>query len=328
MMKLSKRVDRALKLLLSLIITVGGLVGFCLYYYQAPGPLSEPKTVLFKRGMGFEAIVDHMAEEGVLRYPLLFKGIAVIVGDARKFKAGEYAFSATITPKLVMDMIAEGRVVVHKITVPEGFTVREVLALLDKEELLEGQIKGEVPEGSLLPQTYHFSYGDERAMMIERMRTGMRQNLEELWKSRKEGLPLKTPQEALTLASIVEKETGVPSERGRVAAVFINRLRKGIKLQSDPTVVYGIEREKGPMGRSLTLTDLRTPTPYNTYTIDALPPAPIANPGRASLEAVLNPPDTQELYFVATGTGGHNFASTLAQHNANVAAYRKKLQQR
>ena len=321
MMKMSRKLEYTLKALLALAIIVGGVIGFSIYYYTSSGPLSEPKTVLFKRGMGFEAIVDRMGEQQVIRYPMLFKALAVIVGDARKFKAGEYAFSATITPKLVMDMMAEGRVVVHKLTLPEGFSTREALALLAKEELLDGDIKGDIPEGSLLPETYHFTYGDERAMLVERMRGGMKQTLDELWKKRKEGLPFKTPQEALVMASIVEKETGVSSERGRVASVFINRLRKGIKLQSDPTTAYGLKKE----GQGLTLSDLRSDTPYNTYVIDGLPPTPICNPGRASLEAVLNPPDTNDLYFVATGTGGHNFAATLKEHNANVAAYRKMM---
>jgi UPF0755 protein len=155
------------------------------------------------------------------------------------------------------------------------------------------------------------------------MRVGMKKELAALWAKRKDGLPFKTPEEALILASIVEKETGVGSERGRVAAVFINRLRIGMKLQTDPTVAYGIEQQTGqPLGRSLTLNDLQKPTPYNTYTIDGLPPTPIANPGRAALEGTLNPPDTKEIYFVATGNGGHHFAATLAEHNANVAAYR------
>ncbi|NBX02873.1 MAG: endolytic transglycosylase MltG [Alphaproteobacteria bacterium] len=305
------------------------MLAYAAYYYDAPGPLSEPKAVLFKRGMGFEAIVDKMADEGVIRHPLLFKVMAVAVGDARKFKAGEYDFSATITPKLVMDMIAEGRVVVHKVTLPEGFSVREVVELLAKEPLLEGDVPQGIEEGSLLPETYHFTYGDSRAEVIGRMQNGMRQTMNELWSKRAPDLPFTKPEQAATLASIVEKETGVASERGRVAAVFINRLRLGMPLQSDPTVAYGIEKQLGkPMERSLTLSDLRSATEYNTYVIPALPPAPIANFGRAALEAVLNPPQTKELYFVATGTGGHNFATTLAEHNANVAAYRAKLKQR
>jgi len=304
----------------------GVLCGICLvayahFYYTASGPLSEPKTVLFKRGTGFEEIVDNMAEAEVIRHPLLFKVIAVLLGDARKFKAGEYEFSAAISPKLVMDMIAAGRVVVHKLTVPEGLTVKQVLALLDAEPMLEGQVRDTIPEGSLLPQTYHFTYGDDRNLLVGRMRSGMTQTIEELWPTRKPGLPLETAAQAVTLASIVEKETGLDHERGRVAAVFINRLRLGMKLQSDPTVIYGIE-QSGNLGRSLTFSDLRTPSAYNTYVIAGLPPGPIANPGRASIEAVLNPPITKELYFVATGTGGHNFATTLAQHNINVSKYR------
>ncbi len=320
------------KIFMKCVLLLTGIVLMCAayaaYYYEASGPLSEPKNVLFKRGMGFQAIVDKMADEGVIQHPLLFKVIAAASGDARKFKAGEYEFSATITPKLVMDMIAEGRVVVHKVTVPEGYNLREVIALLDKEPLLEGDVPPGVSEGGILPETYHFTYGDSRAEVISRMQSGMRQTLSELWEKRKEGLPISTPEQALTLASIVEKETGVPEERGRVAAVFINRLRMGMPLQSDPTVVYGIEKQTGkPMERSLVLSDLRAPTDYNTYVIPGLPPGPIANPGRASLEAVLNPPETKELYFVATGTGGHHFAETLKQHNANVAAYRSKLRE-
>ena len=322
MMKMPHSLVLTLKGLLALAILAGGVIGFLLYYYNAPGPLSEPKNVLFKRGMGFESIVDKMAEEDVIRYPLLFKGLAVIVGDARKFKAGEYAFTATITPKLIMDMIAEGRVVVHRITLPEGFSVQDVKELLEKEPLLEGSVPDNIPEGSLLPETYHFTYGDERSLLVERMRTGMKQTLAELWQGRKEGLPYKTPEELLTMASIIEKETGVPHERGRVAAVFFNRLKKGMKLQSDPTTVYGLAKG-APLGRNLTLSDLRAPTKYNTYVIDGLPPGPICNPGRSSLEAALNPAQTNDLYFVATGSGGHHFAATLAQHNANVAAYRK-----
>ena len=320
MMKMSKKLDYTLKALLALAMLAGSVVGFTLYYYDAPGPLSEEKTVILKHGSGFEGSVETLTLEHVIRYPFMFKALAFIVGDARKFKAGEYDFSATITPKLVMDMVAQGRVVIHKITVPEGFSVHDVQGLMDKEPLLDGALPQGIPEGSLLPETYHFTYGDERSMLIERMRTGMKQTLDELWAKRKADLPFKTQQEALTMASIVEKETGLTAERGHVASVFINRIRKGIKLQSDPTVAYGLNKENG---HGLTLTDLRSETAYNTYVIDGLPPGPICNPGRASLEAVLNPPDTNDLYFVATGTGGHNFAATLQQHNANVAAYRR-----
>ncbi len=295
------------------------------YYYSAAGPLSEPSNVFFKKGMGFRAIVDHMAEKGVIRHPWLFKAIAAATGDGRKFKAGEYAFTAGISPRLVMDMIAEGRVVVHKITVPEGLTVPQIKELLSKERMLEGGVPEGLKEGFLLPETYHFTYGDSRQLIIERMQASMQAVLTELWPKRKANLPIRTVEEAVILASIVEKETGVADERPRVAAVFINRLNKGMKLQSDPTVAYGVEKEKGPLKRALTLKDLQHNSPYNTYVVAGLPPAPIANPGRAAIAAVLNPPDTKEFYFVATGNGGHHFSETLAQHNAFVKQYRKVL---
>lgn len=298
------------------------------YYYDSPGPLAESSNIIFKKGMGFQAIVDHMAEKGVIRHPLLFKVIAAASGDARKFKAGEYAFSAGISPRLVMDMIAEGQVVVHKITIPEGLTVQQVAALLCQQDILEGSFPEGLKEGRLLPETYHFTHGDSRQLIVERMQASMQAVLTELWPKRKEGLPIKTMEEAVTLASIVEKETGVDNERGRVAAVFINRLNKGMALQTDPTVIYAIEKDKGPLARPLLGKDLQYDSPYNTYKYPGLPPGPIANPGRAAIEAVLNPPDTKELYFVATGNGGHHFSETLAQHNNFVRQYRAVLKEK
>lgn len=300
------------------------------YYYSSPGPLTERTSVLFKKGTGFRAIVDQMGEAGVIRFPMLFKVIAVLSGDARKFKAGEYNFSAAISPRLIMEMIAEGRVVVHKITVAEGLNVRQVTELLNQQELLEGVIVNRIEEGSLLPQTYHYVYGDQRQDIISRMQAGMQATLQELWDKRAKDLPFDTQQQALILASIVEKETGVSAERGRVAAVYINRLRKGMKLQADPTVIYGVEQANGgaPLGHALTGAELRAETPYNTYMKEGLPPTPIANPGRASIEAVLNPPQTNDLYFVATGNGGHNFSPTLDAHNKNVKSYRQELKKK
>lgn len=296
-------------------------------YYVGPGPVAQEKTVVFKKGMGFLEIVDRMEEEGVIDRPRLFKVIAVLFGDARKFKAGEYKFSPAISPKLIMDMIAEGRVVVHRITVPEGFNVRQVTDMLMKESTLEGDVPGNISEGSLLPDTYHFVYGDQRSDLIDRMKKGMAVTITELWDTRQTDLPFETQIQALTLASLVEKETGVPDERGRVASVFVNRLRKGMKLQCDPTVIYGIELEKGPLGRPLTGADLKHPSPYNTYMNEGLPPGPIANPGREAIKAVLNPPETNFLYFVATGTGGHNFSASYGEHNKNVGTYRRQLNQ-
>ncbi len=190
-------------------------------------------------------------------------------------------------------------------------------------EGLSGETGPVPPEGSLLPETYHYSWNDDRAALVERMQTGMEVVLAELWPERAEGLPINTPEEAVILASIVEKETGVAEERPLVASVFVNRLKRGMRLQSDPTVVYGLTNGQRPLGRTLTFRDLDRPSPYNTYTNGGLPPGPIANPGRAALEAVLHPAESRYLYFVADGTGGHAFAKTLVEHNRNVAKWRK-----
>lgn len=294
------------------------VITYMFYYYHGPGPLTQEKNVLFKRGTGFLAIVDQLEDEGVIRHGWLFKAMAVVQGDARKFKAGEYEFSAAISPRLIMDMIAEGKVVVHKLTISEGLTSQQVVELLQNQKLLDGPIVGTPAEGSILPETYHYTYGDYRKDLIERMQSGMQSTLAELWEKRQPDLPIKSKEEAQILASIVEKETGIASERGRVASVFINRLRKGMKLQSDPTTAYGLKKS----GTQLTLTDLKSNNPYNTYYIGGLPPGPISNPGRAALQAVLNPPDTKDLYFVATGDGGHNFSATMEGHAKNVAIYR------
>jgi UPF0755 protein len=295
-------------------------------YFSGPGPLNESKTIIFEPGKGFQSIADELAAQGVIDNPMLFKGIVAVLGEARNFKAGEYQFSANQSPKSVAIQIAGGKVLQHKLTIPEGLTVREIAALLQAEAALEGDVPAGLADGTLLPQTYMFSRGFKRADMVAQMQKGMRNTLEAAWAGRREGLPYDTPEKALVMASIVEKETGIAAERGQVASVFVNRLRKGMRLQSDPTVVYGMEQATGrPLGRTLTTIDLHAETPFNTYVIDALPPGPICNPGKASIEAVMNPPDTEDLYFVATGKGGHNFASTLEQHNRNVQLYRARV---
>ena len=315
---------------LYLAVLVGaGVLCFAIYaydYYSAPGPLTAQTTVLLPRGERFREITFDLAKQGAIEEPLLFETIAVVTGGARNFKAGEYSFPAGATPHVIMSMIAEGKVVVHKVTVPEGWNVREITALLMKEDALEGDVPSDIKEGTLMPETYHFMRGDKRADVIARMQAGMQSTIESLWPKRKVNAVINTPEEALTLASIVEKETGLVAERPHVASVFLNRLRLGMRLQSDPTVVYGLEKDRhAALGRSLTSADLQSQTPYNTYVIDKLPPGPIACPGRAAIEAVLNAPDTDDLYFVATGSGGHNFAATLEQHNHNVALYRVKM---
>jgi UPF0755 protein len=220
-------------------------------------------------------------------------------------------------------LLTSGKTIVHRLTLPEGVMSAEAAALIAAAEPLVGEIGTIPPEGSLLPETYHFSRGDTRSDLIARMQAAQDEVLAELWPTRSDDLPFDTRREAVILASIVEKETGVAEERPLVASVFINRLRKEMRLQSDPTVVYGLTDGEGPLGRALTRADLEIATPYNTYLIDGLPPGPIANPGRASLAAVLSPAESEYLYFVADGSGGHAFAKTLTQHNRNVANWRK-----
>lgn len=323
------------KFFYSLVILIGlGIVGsacsaiYAWDYFRGKGPLTAQATVVLPRGAGVSGIADQLADAKVIDQPIVFKALAVGLGMARKFKAGEYQFEPGVTPQSVILMLADGKVVVHKFTVAEGLKVSDVVKLLKNEPLLTGEVPAVIAEGSLLPQTYHFERGESREAVVKRMQDGMKKMLADAWAKRKVGLPVSTPEEALTLASIVEKETGLKEERGHVASVFVNRLRLGMKLQSDPTVAYGVEQALGgPLGRPLTTEDLRTPTPYNTYMIAGLPPGPVANPGEASLAAVMSPPDTDDLYFVATGKGGHHFAASLDEHNRNVAEYRRALRE-
>lgn len=319
-----KRFLRTLLLLtLPAAVGAGGLFFYATYDYASPGALSSPVTVMITPGTGFKAIARQLAEAGVVSHPELFMAEVMLAGKQREFKAGEYAFPPGVTPQRVVDMLVKGDVVVYSVTLPEGLTSQEILALLAAEETLTGDLPASVPEGSLLPETYQFVRGDARRGILTRMQKAMRETLAALWKNRRDGLPLSTPEDAVILASIVEKETGIPEERGRVAAVFINRLEAGMKLQSDPTVIYGLYRETGEKPIRLRKEDVERPTLYNTYAVQGLPPAPIANPGKASLEAVLHAPVTEEFYFVADGTGGHRFARTLNEHNRNVRQWKR-----
>ena len=291
--------------------------------FHAPGPLEQDSSVVIARGGGLNAVAKQLAEAGVIGDALTFELGTRYLGVARDLKAGEFAFPAGVSMRGALDILISGKSVQYRLTVPEGLTSPEIIKLIAAAPRLEGDLEEVPPDGSLLPETYHFSRGDTRAALLKRMQNSMKAAIAELWPKRRKNLPIKTPEEALVLASIVEKETSVDAERPLVAGVFINRLRKGMPLQSDPTVVYGITLGKAPLGRSLTRKDLKTPSPYNTYTIPALPPGPITNPGRQSLEAVLNPADTEFIFFVADGTGGHAFAKTLREHNNNVAKWRK-----
>ena len=289
--------------------------------YRGPGPAKAPVTsVMLERGSGVGQIGKALKAAGVISSDRVFQIAARFTGAGRSLKAGEYEFARGASMAQVLADIRDGKVVRHLVSVPEGFTSAMAAEAVAAQDVLTG-VAETPPEGSLLPDTYQVQRGQDRAEVIAKMRAARDTLLADLWANRAPGLPISTPEQAVILASIVEKETGLASERPRIAAVFENRLRTGMRLQSDPTIIYAITRGR-PLGRGITYSELHTATPYNTYEIDGLPPTPIANPGRAALAAVLNPPKSDELYFVADGTGGHVFASTLAQHAANVEKWR------
>ncbi|HEC14432.1 MAG TPA: endolytic transglycosylase MltG [Rhodospirillales bacterium] len=292
--------------------------------FVRPGALPSPRTVVIAKGSGLEKIAETLTRSGVIGDSLVFR-IAARLTRADKFlQAGEYAFPAEVSQRDALALLQSGKTVLRRLTLAEGLTVAEALRLLEKTDGLVGPV-GPIPgEGTLLPETYYFSFGDKRADIKDRMIRAMKETLADLWPGRAGGLALRAPGEALVLASMVEKETALPAERPLIAGVFLNRLRRGMKLQSDPTVAYGLARLSGvPLDRPLSRADLLTPTPFNTYRIKGLPPGPISNPGRASLVAALHPQATDDLYFVADGTGGHVFSRTLKEHNRNVAKWRK-----
>src|SRR5262249_50997370 len=237
-------------------------------------------------------------------------------------KAGEYQFTKQASLQDVINTLVDGKVIQHAITIPEGLTSEQIVQRLLDTDFLAGNIKAIPREGSLLPETYRFPRGTQREQVIQRLQREQREVLQKVWERHSPDLPVRTPDQLIVLASIVEKETGRPDERSRVAAVFANRLKQKMRLQSDPTIIYGLVGGKGSLGRPIAKSEITQPTPYNTYTIDGLPPGPIANPGRASIEAAANPARTKELFFVADGTGGHAFAETLDQHQKNVAKLR------
>jgi UPF0755 protein len=292
------------------------------------GPSTQETRVLIPRGAGLETIGQRLEESGVISHRLFFIAGAVLTGRQRPVKFGEYLFPPGVSVRSLLEQMRDGRVVVRKLTVPEGLTVAQVFELVSKAEGLSGALPSPVAEGSLLPETYNYSWGDGRAELIARMSKAMEDALADAWSNRTPGLPLNAPKDLATLASIIERETGQAVERPRVAAVFVNRLRKGMRLQSDPTVIYGITNGAAPFERALTRADLERPTAYNSYTNFGLPPGPIANPGRASLQAASQPGNFEDLYFVADGSGGHAFAQNLEQHNRNVARWRRLQQER
>jgi UPF0755 protein len=302
------------------------VIGTALYIgrqrFEAPGPLASDKVVNIPRGAGIRDIADLLQREGVIDQPYVFIGGVLVLKARGDLKSGEYQFTKGASLADVVTTIIENKVVQHALTIPEGLTSEQIVAKLLETDTLSGQIK-EIPrEGTLLPETYKFTRGMSREQIIQRMQQAHRRLLQEVWEHRTPDLPVKTPEQLVILASIVEKETGKADERSRVASVFVNRLKSKMRLQSDPTIIYGLTGGKGSLGRPIMKSEIEQPTPYNTYVIDGLPPGPIANPGRASLEAAANPARTKDLYFVADGTGGHLFSETYDQHQKNVARLR------
>ena len=291
--------------------------------FESANRLESPRTVLLAPGSSVWQIAEALYAAGVLEDPNVFALGVWRSGRGGALKAGEYEFLPGVTPREAMEILLAGKGLDYRLTIPEGLTSAEIMRLLEGAEALNGDVTDMPREGALLPETYFYRRGDSRADMIHRMEAGMHSVMAELWPNRAEDLPFDTPEQALVLASIVEKETALAAERRHVAGVFVNRLRKKMRLQSDPTVIFAVTGGDMALGRPLSKADLAFDSPFNTYRHNGLPPRPIAHPGRSSLAAVLNPLDTEALYFVADGSGGHAFAATLAEHHKNVARWRK-----
>jgi UPF0755 protein len=317
-----------LTVLLVIMLTVAGGAALLYHQFERPGPLVVSRVVGIPRGEGRIEIATRLESEGVISNRWTFMATYLLknaFGEKKTgdFKAGDYEFKKHASMAEVLDILTKGRAILWKLTIPEGLTSLQIVERVRAEPDLAGDVTEIPPEGALLPDTYRFSKGIDRQELIERMRAEMQRFLASAWERRQPDLPIKTPQEAVVFASIVERETGRVDERERVASVFMNRMRKGMRLQSDPTVIYGIVGGQGTLGRPITRADLNQKTLHNTYQIDGLPPTPICNPGRSAIEAALNPATTDDLYFVADGKGGHVFSQTLKDHNAAVSNWRK-----
>ena len=315
-------------LFIALCLTGGSVYSLYSQLYEQ-NDKTESSLILVEKGDSMHTIARKLKRDGYINSVPVFKLAGRLTGEATNLKAGEYRIPAHASPKLILDILVGGQTVVRRMTIPEGLTSAQVVDMLMDTAALFGDIGEPVaPNGALLPETYVFAYGSPRRVVYQRMKDAMQKTIDELWENRNPDLPYTTVEEALTMASIVEKETSVPSERARIAGVFVNRLKKGMRLQTDPTVIYAVTNGTMELKRPLTFADLKKDHPFNTYTRKGLPPAPICNPGRESIAAALNPAETKELYFVADGTGGHAFARTFDEHRANIAAWKRKKRQK
>lgn len=314
--------SNALMFLIVALIGFGAIIGWGKAQFYAPGPLAEAAFIEVEQGDNLSKVTPRLIEAGVIDNEQIFRLGARYTGLGSLLKFGEYEIPAGASMEAVLLVLTSGRSVQYKVTLAEGLSSFEVVQVLLANEVLTGEVPVIPPEGALAPNTYLFGRGATRQSILDSMTAAQEKILAEVWALRATDLPLENPEELLVLASIVEKETGVNSERGQVASVFVNRLNRGMRLQTDPSVIYGITLGREKLGRGLRVSELRGETPYNTYVIPALPPTPIANPGRLAIEAAANPDSTDYLYFVADGTGGHAFATTLTAHNQNVARWR------
>jgi UPF0755 protein len=304
------------------LIAVGG-AGYGWHLFVKDGPLPEAKQLVVPKGANLEKIADTLADAGILESRFVFVTWVRILGTQARLRSGEYRFPSRISAQEAMNLLIGGRQIQRRFTIPEGLTTHQVLERVAKVEGLEGELTETAAEGELLPDTYFFTLGETRNAIVQRMKRAMADLVAEAWAQRAPDAVLKDTKELVILASIVEKETGEGAERAMVAGVFVNRLRKNMRLETDPTVIHGLTNGKGALGRRLLKTDLENPHPYNTYRIQGLPPGPIANPGKAAIMATVKPAKHGYIYFVADGSGGHAFAETKEQHDKNVAKWRQ-----